>query len=97
MTKIMYAYGNILEIVCSSCPDKPCPKTNWLAKNSCPRIIKYNEKIGKVCANCMHCVENKYCSQMRENKSDNDTINNCMIGHDIFKHTCSQWTNTYEE
>lgn len=99
MKRTMYAMGWIIGLVCVNCKDKPCPRRSWLEKNDCPIIIEYNTSLGKVCANCMHCVDNKYCSQKRKNRNE-DVIGNLhkyVIGEDIFQHTCRKWTNTYED
>ena len=98
-TRTMYASGLICGIVCEECGEKPCPRQNWLAKNACPRIIAYNEKLGKCCATCMHLVAEEYCSEKAGNKKvDASTdFSQFLIEEDIFQHTCEKWTNTYEE
>ena len=98
-TQTMYASGLICGIVCPECENKPCPRQNWLAKNSCPRIIEYNKRLGRCCATCMHLVAEKYCGEKaRKIKIDANTdFRRFIINDDIFEHSCKLWTNTYEE
>ena len=95
----MYASGLITQLVCDHCEEKPCPHTSWLAKNGCPKIISYNEQLGKCCATCLHLIDERYCRKYRTNP-DEDFIQNLAkyeISDDIFKHTCPQWSNTWSE
>lgn len=98
-TKTMYASGLIINLVCETCEEKPCPHRNWLAKNACPRIVAYNEKLGRCCATCMHLVQEKYCGEKaRGTRIEASTdLSRFLIPDDIFRNTCSHWTNTYEE
>lgn len=98
MTSTMYAYGWIIARLCPTCQEKPCPRRSWLEKNACPTIIEFNASLGKVCATCMHCIDERYCAKKR--KRNEPVISNLykyVITEDIFKHTCRHWTNTYEE
>ena len=98
-TQTMYAFGLICGIVCPECKNKPCPYKSWVKKNTCTKIIAYNEKIGQCCATCMHLVAEKYCGEkarMMKYKANTD-FSQFLIKDDIFKHSCKLWTNTYEE
>lgn len=98
-TQTMYASGLIINLVCVTCEEKPCPYRSWLEKNACPRIIEYNGKLGRCCATCLHLVDEKYCSEKKGNKKIDfrTDFNQFLIDGDIFAHTCNKWTNEYEE
>lgn len=71
----MYASGLICRLVCRDCKEKPCSRQNWMEKNECPKIIEANERLGRCCATCLHCVDWKYCSQKRIDPNENVTFN----------------------
>ena len=97
-TQKMYASGLICSVVCAECEHKPCPHKTWLAKNTCQKLIGYNEKLGHCCATCLHLVAEKYCGEMAsEKKIDSRTNFRQFLIDDIFAHTCDKWTNEYEE
>ena len=97
-TQTMFASGLIINLVCETCEEKPCPHRNWLEKNSCPRIVDYNEKLGKCCATCLHLAADKYCSKMADGKKITPRTNfRRFLIDDIFHRTCDKWGNTYEE
>ncbi len=95
----MYASGLICKIVCPECKDKPCPYKSWVEKNTCPKIIAYNDELGQCCATCMHCVAGEYCKEKAggEKVDASTDFSRFLIGGDIFEHTCDKWTNTYED
>ncbi len=97
-TQKMYASGLIINLVCETCEEKPCPHKTWIAKNACPRIVNYNEKLGRCCATCMHLAADKYCSKMADGKKITPRTNfRQFLIDDIFHRTCDKWGNTYEE
>lgn len=94
----MYASSLIMGNVCDGCEVKPCPRQSWLSKNECPKIIAFNEQLGKCCATCLHLVlwnECNYCSAKRSEKEKVYlNLHKYLITEDIFKHSCDKWTNT---
>ena len=94
----MYASGLIINLVCETCEEKPCPLKTWIAKNACPRIVSYNEKLGRCCATCLHLAADKYCSKMADGKKITPRTNfRQFLIDDIFHRTCDKLGNTYEE
>lgn len=98
-TQILYASGLVCDIVCGECQDKPCPYRNMQAKNACHKLIEYNEKLGKCCATCIHLVSNIYCGEKARGKkiTPSADFQKFVIEEDIFKHSCSDWTNLYDK
>ena len=97
-TQKMYASGLICKAVCSTCTDKPCPHRTWLERNACPRIINYNEELGRCCATCLHLVAEKYCGERARDKKITVRTNlSPFLVADIFNQTCDKWTNEFED
>lgn len=95
----MSASGLICGIVCIEYKDKPCPYKSWVEKNTCPKIIAFNDKLGHCCATCMNCVAEKYCTEKagRKKRNSNTDYSQFLNGENIFEYTCDKWTNTCEE